>query len=148
MSPYLFNGYWDKPEATAETFQDGWVTAGDLAVRDEEGFVFLVDRKNDMIVSGGINLFPREIEEVLFQHDDVAEAARWWACRTSAGVRRSRAMSSRAKARPSTPTRSWRFARDHLAGYKVPKSVEVIDALPKNAAGKVLRRTLRDLARR
>ncbi len=71
-SPYLFNGYWRQPEETAEAFHDGWVTVGDLARRDDEGHIYIVDRKKDMVISGGINIYPREMEEVLLTHPDVA----------------------------------------------------------------------------
>ncbi len=145
-SPYLFNGYWERPEETAKTIIDGWVTAGDMAVRDEEGFVYLIDRKTDMIISGGINLYPREIEEVLFQHPTVAEAAvvdvpdeRW-----------SEAMKAFVVTRPGAtiePDALTAHCRVRLTGYKVPKTVEVVDALSRNAAGKVLRRALREPAR-
>ena len=74
-SPYLFNGYWRKPEATAQAFRDGWVTVGDLARRDEEGYLYIVDRKKDMVISGGVNVYPSEVEEVLARHPDVAEVA-------------------------------------------------------------------------
>ena len=74
-SPYLFNGYWGLPEATAESLRDGWFSAGDLATKDDEGFVYIVDRKKDMIISGGVNIYPREIEEALHHHPAVKEAA-------------------------------------------------------------------------
>ena len=67
-SPYLFNGYWNKPRETEEAFQAGWVTVGDLARRDKEGHLYIVDRKKDMVISGGVNIYPREVEEVILQH--------------------------------------------------------------------------------
>ena len=73
--PYLFNGYWGRPEATAEAFRQGWVTVGDLARRDSEGFLYIVDRLKDMVISGGINIYPREVEEVIVQHPGVLDAA-------------------------------------------------------------------------
>src|SRR5206468_1129532 len=74
-SPYLFNGYWKRPEDTEAAMRDGWFSAGDLARGDEEGYLYLVDRKNDKIVSGGLNIYPREVEEALARHPAVAEAA-------------------------------------------------------------------------
>jgi len=73
--PLLAGGYWNLPEATAETFKDGWLHTGDMARRDERGYMFILDRKKDMIVSGGFNIFPREVEDVLTQHADVAMCA-------------------------------------------------------------------------
>src|SRR5262249_52745101 len=74
-SPYLFSGYWNRPEESSEAIQDGWFSAGDIAYRDDEGYIYLVDRKNDKIISGGVNIFPREVEEVLLRHPTVLEAA-------------------------------------------------------------------------
>ena len=74
-SPYLFNGYWNKPEETAATIRDGLVSAGDMARRDEEGYVYIVDRRKDMIISGGVNIYPREVEDALSRHPAVREVA-------------------------------------------------------------------------
>lgn len=142
-SPYLFNGYWGMPEATAECFRGPWLSVGDLAVRDEEGFLYIVDRKKDMIISGGVNIYPREIEEVLHKHPAIAEAAvvgvaddYWGEALKAFVVRR------QGKVIESDGVLA--HCRESLAGYKVPKSVVFVDALPRNAAGKVLKRTLRD----
>ena len=142
ISPYLFNGYWQRAEETARSIVERWVTAGDMAVRDEEGFVYLVDRKSDMIISGGINLYPREIEEALYHHPTVAEAAvigapddRW-----------GEAVKAYVVARPGERIDTQALTehcRARLSAYKIPKSIEILDSLPKNAAGKVLRRELR-----
>jgi long-chain acyl-CoA synthetase len=142
-SPFLFNGYWRRPEETEATLQDGWVTAGDLAVRDEEGFVYLVDRKSDMIISGGVNIYPREIEEILYRHEAVAEAAvigapdeRW-----------GEAVVAYVVTRPGESLDGETviaYCKEHLASHKAPKSVTFLEALPKNAAGKVLKRELRE----
>src|SRR5262249_33157997 len=74
-SPYLFSGYWNRPDESRGAIQDGWFSAGDIAYRDEEGYIYLIDRKNDKIISGGVNIFPREIEEVLLRHPSILEAA-------------------------------------------------------------------------
>ena len=141
-SPYLFNGYWGMPEATADAFRDGWMSVGDMARKDDEGFIYIVDRKKDMIISGGVNIYPREIEEVLHLHPAVAEAAvvgvqdDYWGEAVKAIV----ALGAGAVA-------SEEDLLDHcsqsLARYKLPKQLIFVDALPRNAAGKVLRRELR-----
>ncbi len=142
-SPFLFNGYWERPDETAAALADGWCTVGDLCRRDDEGYVYIVDRKNDMIVTGGINIYPREIEEVLHAHDAVAEAAvvaardAHWGDAVKAFV----VLNPGAEADGEALIE---HCRDRLAGYKLPKLVEFIEALPRNAAGKVLRRSLRD----
>jgi len=141
-SPYLFNGYWRQPEASREAFRDGWVSVGDLAVRDEEGFIYIVDRKKDVIISGGVNIYPREIEEVLVRHPAVAEAAvagvadDYWGESPKAWLVMREGMQAQAADLEA-------FCRESLAGYKVPKVFETIAALPRNAAGKVLKRELR-----
>jgi long-chain acyl-CoA synthetase len=142
-SPYLFNGYWNKPEETAAVLRDGWVTAGDMARRDEEGYLFLVDRKKDMIISGGVNIYPREIEEVLIRHSGIAEVAvvgvadDYWGERVKAFV------VAAGKDAP-TPEDIIAFGKESLAPHKVPKEIAFIDALPRNPAGKILKRLLRD----
>jgi long-chain acyl-CoA synthetase len=142
-SPYLFNGYWGLPEATAESLRDGWFSAGDLAVKDDEGFIYIVDRKKDMIISGGVNIYPREIEEVLHHHPAVKEAAcvgvkdeYWGEALAAHVVVRSGATLTEAELLA--------FCEGRLARYKLPKSITFIAELPRNAAGKVLRRDLRE----
>ena len=142
-SPYLFNGYWGKPEETAAILRDGWVTAGDMARRDEEGYIFLVDRKKDMIISGGVNIYPREIEEVLIRHAGIADVAvvgaedSYWGERVKAFV-------VAEGDNPPTPEEIIAFAREYLAPHKAPKDIAFIDAVPRNPAGKILKRTLRE----
>lgn len=141
-SPTLFNGYWKRPEETAAAIKDGWVTVGDLARRDAEGFIYIVDRKKDMIITGGVNVYPREIEEVLVRHPDIAEVAvigvpdaRWGETLLTFAV-----------VRPgSTLTAAdiVAFCHGKLAAFKIPKELELIDALPRNANGKVLKTELR-----
>lgn len=142
-SPYLFNGYWDKPEETHAVLRDGWVTAGDMARRDEEGYIFLVDRKKDMIISGGVNIYPREIEEVLIRHAGIADVAvvgvedSYWGERVKAFV---------VAAGDGAPAAEEiiAFAKEFLAPHKAPKDIAFIDAVPRNPAGKILKRTLRE----
>jgi acyl-CoA synthetase (AMP-forming)/AMP-acid ligase II len=144
-SPYLFNGYWNQPEETAMASKDGWVTAGDLARQDEDGFVYVVDRKKDMVVSGGINVYPREVEETLHRHPAVQEAAvigvpddRWGEALLAFIVPRAGMNVGSAELDA--------HCRATLAGYKVPKAYREIGSLPRNAGGKVLKKELRSLA--
>ncbi|WP_174296515.1 class I adenylate-forming enzyme family protein [Sphingomonas bacterium] len=141
-SPYLFDGYWRRPEETAEAIVDGWVTVGDLARRDEDGCYYIVDRKKDMIITGGINVYPREIENVIDQVPGVAEVAvigradpDWGEAVHAAIVR----------ARGAVVDEGGIMAACNaaLAGYKRPKTIEFVDALPRNTAGKVVKRDLR-----
>jgi long-chain acyl-CoA synthetase len=143
-SPFLFDGYWNDPEQTRACMRDGWVSAGDLARRDAEGFYYIVDRKKDMIVSGGINVFPREIEEVLHRHPDVREAAVVGVPDEQWGERL-RAFIVRRSGATLTPEAVVEHCRAHLSGYKVPRDVRFIDELPRNAGGKILKRDLRSI---
>ncbi|MDP7371028.1 MAG: AMP-binding protein [Nitrospinota bacterium] len=140
---YAMTGYWKDPEATAGTMRGGWVHTGDLATEDEDGFIYIVDRKKDMIISGGYNIYPAEIERVLCLHPGVAEAMvigvpddRWGEAVKALIVMRP---GERADAAEFV-----RFTRDRIASYKKPKYVEVVDELPKNMRGKILRREIRD----
>jgi long-chain acyl-CoA synthetase len=141
-SPYLFNGYWNKPQATLEAWRDGWVTVGDMARRDAEGHIYIVDRKKDMVISGGINIYPREIEDVLLQHPSIAEVAivgvpdEKWGEKLKAFV----------VPRPGlalTAEDVLAFCEGRISGIKVPKEVAFIERIPRNANGKVLKTALR-----
>lgn len=142
-SPYLFNGYWERPQDTERSLRDGWFSAGDLARRDEEGYLYIVDRKNDKIISGGVNIYPREVEEALARHDAVLEAAvygvpdDYWgeAVFASVVLREGRSVSA---------DELLAFCEPRLARYKLPKGIEFVERLPRNAAGKVLRLKLRE----
>lgn len=142
-SPYLFNGYHNRPEETAAGFHGEYFSAGDLAVRDDEGYIYIVDRKKDMVVSGGTNIYPREIEEVLFRHPKIADVAvigvpdPYWG----------EALKAIVVLRPgeqATEDEIIAFTEGKLAGFKRPKSVAFIDELPRNSAQKVLKRQLRE----
>jgi len=142
-SPYLFDGYWRHPEETQSCMRNRWISAGDIARRDEDGCYYIVDRKKDMVISGGFNIYPREIEEVLFTHPAVADCAvigvpdeRWGerlrAClvlKPQASIQRDEVVD---------------FCRSSLADYKVPRDIVVLADLPRNGNGKVLKRVLRD----
>jgi acyl-CoA synthetase (AMP-forming)/AMP-acid ligase II len=141
-SPCMFNGYWKKPEQTAEAFRDGWVSVGDMARRDEDGFYYIVDRKKDVVISGGINIYPREVETVLDAHPAIAETAvigvpdaRW-------GEQLVAYVVFKGGARPDEAELT-AHARARLADYKLPKAYRAVDALPRNANGKVLKTELR-----
>ncbi len=143
MSPALFNGYWGNDEATQEAFRDGWVSVGDLARRDAEGYLYLVDRKKDMVITGGTNVYPREIEEIFNGREGVAESAvigvpdPQWGEKLVACIVMSAGMDF-------DPARLEALARRELAPYKLPKHYLRIDALPRNANGKVLKTRLRE----
>ncbi|MFD4632410.1 acyl-CoA synthetase [Streptomyces sp. NPDC058284] len=141
-SPQLCDGYWNKPEETAQAFRDGWFHSGDLAVRDAEGYFTVVDRLKDVINSGGVLIASRQVEEVLYEHAGVAEAAviglpdeRWIEAVTAVVVRADSEL---------TEAGLIAHARGRLAHFKAPKRVLFVDELPRNASGKILKRELRD----
>lgn len=143
--PYTFNGYWQRPRETAETLVDGWVTVGDMAVRDAEGFLTIVDRKKDMVITGGVNVYPKEIETVIAAVPGVREAAivglpdPEWGERLHAYVVPSATNAADADSIIAA-------CRAELAGFKVPRGVTFLSELPRNASGKLLKRELRDRA--
>ena len=140
-SPQLCEGYWEKPEETAEAFRDGWFHSGDLAVRDAEGFFTIVDRVKDVINSGGVLIASRQVEDALYTHDRVAEVAviglpdeKWIEAVTAVVVPRG----------DVTEADLIAHARAQLPHFKAPKRVLFVDGLPRNASGKILKRRLRD----
>jgi acyl-CoA synthetase (AMP-forming)/AMP-acid ligase II len=142
-SSSLMSGYWGRADATASTVVDGWLLTGDVARRDDEGRFYIVDRKKDMIVSGGENIAPAEIEGVLSRHEDVLDVAvigvpddRWGEAVKALVVLR--------PGRAPQPKELTEFCRGSLGGYKIPKSIEFVDGLPRNASGKILKAQLRD----
>jgi acyl-CoA synthetase (AMP-forming)/AMP-acid ligase II len=134
---------WNRPDETRETIVDGWVHTGDMGRYDEKGYVYIVDRKRDMIVSGGENVFPREVEEIIYQHPSVQEAAvigtpdPYW-------VEKVHAVVVLKKGETISDQELIGFCKQKLARYKAPKTVEFVDARPKNPAGKILKRELRE----
>jgi long-chain acyl-CoA synthetase len=144
--PMTFNGYLNRPEETAEALRpDGWTTVGDMAVRDEEGFHYIVDRKKDMVVSGGINVYPREIEDVLARMAGVSEVAVVGEPDAEWGERLHAFIVAAPGERPSVDD-IIAGCRAELAGFKVPRVVSFIDELPRNASGKIVKRDLRQRA--
>jgi long-chain acyl-CoA synthetase len=143
--PQVMTGYWGQPQATEEILRDGWLHSGDIAVMDEQGFLRIVDRKKDMILVSGFNVYPNEIEDVVMQHEAVQEVAAVGVPSETSGeavklyvVRKSDTL---------TEESLIAFCRRNLTGYKVPKRVEFRDELPKSNVGKILRRELRDAER-
>lgn len=145
--PYVMKGYWNNPEATAAAIPDGWFRTGDLGRQDEDGVYFIVDRKKDMILRGGYNIYPREIEEVLYEHPAVAEAAVLGkldgvhgeeVCAVvalkegAAGAENPEALAAEIQ----------EFVKERVAAYKYPRKVMIVDALPKGPTGKILKREI------
>ena len=144
-SPFLFNGYWNKPEETAAACRDGWVTAGDIACRDSEGYIYITDRKKDMVISGGINIYPREIENILIEYPAIIEAgvigvpdAKWG--------ERLKAFIVVEPGEKIEDDKIISYCQSKLARFKVPREFEIIDKLPRNSGGKLLKKELREKA--
>lgn len=136
-------GYWNNPEATAETIRDGWLHTGDLGYRDSDGFFFITDRKKDLIIRGGFNISPREIEELLFSHPKVRDAA-VIAVQDKREREAVKAFVVMEDGETATEREILDYCSENLAEYKVPKIVEFRDSLPKSATGKILRKELRE----
>lgn len=141
-APMVFGGYWGRPEATAESFTpDGWFRTGDIGALDGDGYLSIVGRSKELIITGGYNVYPREVEEALRQHPGVAEVAVAGVPDPTWGEAVTAWVVADGGAGDEAPILA--FARDRLAPYKCPKSVRFVDALPRNALGKVLRHELR-----
>jgi len=141
--PQLMRGYWNRPEETAESLRGGWMHTGDAGMLDDEGYVYIQDRVRDMLVSGGENIYPRVVEEVLFQHPAIADAAvigvpdpQWGEAVKAIVVLRQGAT--------ATEQEIIDFCRGKLGGFERPRSVDIVEALPRNPTGKVLTRVLRE----
>jgi fatty-acyl-CoA synthase len=142
--PHAFSGYWEEPEETAKVIEpDGWVHTGDLVTQDEDGFYYIVGRKKDMFISGGENIFPTEIEEILFKHLKISEAAvigvpdeKWGEVGKAFIVLRDGESMAEEEVRE--------YFDGKLARYKIPKYYEFREDLPKSAAGKILKRELEE----
>ena len=138
---HIMKEYWNRPDATAETVKDGWLYTGDVAIEDEEGFITIQDRIKDMIISGGENVCPAEIENVLLLHPEVADAAvigldsaRWGECPLAVVVRKSDSL---------TEESLLSHCNGKLARFKLPKGAVFVDEIPRNPSGKILKRELR-----
>ena len=140
--PQVMKGYWGRPDATAETITDGWLHTGDIAKMDEEGYFYIVDRMKDMIISGGYNVYPRDIEEVFFEHPKVQEATAIGIPHPSRGEQ-VKVFVVLNEGETSTPEELIEYCKDKLATYKLPTMIEFRDELPKTNVGKVLKKDLR-----
>ena len=138
----VMKGYWNRPEATAEAIRDGWFHTGDMARKDEDGFYFIVDRKKDLIIRGGFNVYPREIEEVLYEHPAVLEAAVIGVPHPTHGEEIAAAVALKPGC-AATPDELRDYVRERVAAYKYPRRVWLVDALPKGPTGKILKREVR-----
>ncbi|HEU5138346.1 MAG TPA: AMP-binding protein, partial [Bacillales bacterium] len=141
--PQVMKGYWRRPEETKATFKGDWLLTGDVGYMDEEGYFYIIDRKKDMIIAGGFNIYPREVEEVLYEHEAVLEAAVVGVPDPYRGET-VKAFVVTKEGKSCTEEELDRHCRQSLAAYKVPRLYEFRGELPKSTVGKILRRTLID----
>ncbi|MCK9247492.1 MAG: long-chain fatty acid--CoA ligase [Solirubrobacteraceae bacterium] len=140
--PNVMKGYWNRPDATAEAIDaDGWFKSGDIGRRDEDGFYFIVDRKKDLIIRGGYNVYPREVEEVLYEHPAVQEVAVVGIPHDVHGEEVGAAVALKA-GKDATPDELQAFVKEQVAAYKYPRRVWIVDELPKGPTGKILKREI------
>ena len=139
----IMKGYFNKPEATAEAFKGGWFHSGDMGYMDEEGFFFIVDRKKELIIRGGFNVYPREVEEVLYAHPAVAEAAVIGVPDEKFGEE-VKAVVALKPGQQATAEELIAFTKERVAAYKYPRSIEFVETLPKGPTGKILKRELKE----
>jgi acyl-CoA synthetase (AMP-forming)/AMP-acid ligase II len=139
----IMKGYWNLPQETANVLKGGWLHTGDAGYLDEEGFLYIYDRVKDMIVSGGENIYPAEVESALYGHPAIADVAvigvpdeRWGEAVKAIVVLK--------PAQSTSATAIVAYARERIAGYKLPKSIDFVDDLPRNPSGKILKRELRE----
>ncbi|MRR18325.1 MAG: long-chain fatty acid--CoA ligase, partial [Deltaproteobacteria bacterium] len=141
--PSVMLGYWNNPEETKNQMTDGWLKTGDVGQMDEDGYITLVDRKKDLIIAGGFNIYPREVDEVLCRHASVAEAV-------TVGIPDAyrgetvKVFVVLKQGQKATEKEIINFCKDKLAPYKVPKIVEFRESIPKSAVGKILRKMMRE----
>jgi long-chain acyl-CoA synthetase len=136
-------GYWNQPAETRKTLRDGWLLTGDIGYQDEEGYFYITDRKKDMLLVNGINVYPREIEEVIYEFPGVREAAVIGRLDRRRGEQPVAFVAPEDGANLDT-TALTHFLRQRLADFKVPRHVEIVSALPRNASGKILKTVLRN----
>ena len=140
----VMKGYWRNPDATAQALRNGWLYTGDIGYFDAEGYLFITDRSKDVIITGGYNVYPREIEEILYQHNAVREASVFGVVDSKWGERIVAALALR-EGQSLTVDELIQYCRRHLAGYKKPSDVHFLSELPKSGYGKILKRELRQL---
>jgi len=137
----VMRGYWNNPQATSDTIQNGWLRTGDLGYRDKEGYFFIVGRKKEMIIRGGENIYPKEIEEVLYRHPAVAEAAvvglpdKRWGEEVAAFIVLREGLQC-------SPRQITDYLKDKIADFKIPRRIEFVPSLPKTATGKIQKHKL------
>jgi long-chain acyl-CoA synthetase len=141
--PGVMKGYLNQPEATAETLRGGWLHTGDLARMDEERYIYVADRKKDMIIRGGYNVYPREIEEILYTHPDVVEAAVVGIPHLDLGEEVAAAVVLR-QGTCTTSEELKQFVKERVAPHKYPRRIRLVKELPKSQTGKVLRKILKE----
>jgi long-chain acyl-CoA synthetase len=139
--PFVMKGYWNRDEATESVIRGGWFHTGDIATVDEDGYFFIVDRKKDLIIRGGYNVYPREIEEVLYAHPAVREAAVIGVRHDSLGEEVGAAVVLKDDAE-ATPDELREYTKQRVAAYKYPRVIWLVDELPKGGTGKVLKREI------
>ncbi|MGH3494017.1 MAG: class I adenylate-forming enzyme family protein, partial [Sciscionella sp.] len=137
----LMKGYWQRPEATAESIPDGWFRTGDLAKVDSDGYYFIVDRKKQLIIRGGYNVYPREVEEALYEHPSVAEVAVVGLTDAVLGEEVGAAVALKPDCE-ATGDELREFAKQRVAAYKYPRHVWLVQSLPKGPTGKILHREI------
>ena len=142
----VMNGYHDDPVATSQTLVNGWLHTGDLGYVDDDGFYYIVDRIKDMIIRGGFNVYPRELEEVLYRHPAIREAAVVGRPDERLGEEIVAVIVLKPDAGEVSAEQIIEFCRASLTGYKIPREIRFVDQLPRNASGKVLKRELREAA--
>jgi long-chain acyl-CoA synthetase len=141
--PNVMKGYWNRPEETQKALKDGWLFTGDLARMDQDGYFYIVDRKKDMIIAGGYNIYPREVEEVLYGHEAVQEAAVVGVPDPYRGETVAAFIVLKEAYRGKVTEKDIEaFCRANLAAYKVPRIIQFREGLPKSSVGKILKREL------
>ena len=140
--PNVMKGYFKKPQANAETLKNGWLYSGDVAIQDEDGFYFIVDRTKDMIIRGGLNVYPREVEEVMIQHEAVSLVAVIGVPDNQMGEE-IKACVVLKEGKSITEEELIAWTKNKIAAYKYPRIVEFLSALPMSATGKILKKELR-----
>ncbi len=141
-SPGMMRGYWRSPDTTAEAIRDGWLHTGDLGYQDDEGYLFIVDRKKDLIIRGGFNVYPRDVEDALLEHPALEAAGVVGRPDERTGEEVVAFVSLRAGAQ-AAPEELVAWAKARIGGYKYPREVHVVDAVPLTSVGKIDRKALR-----
>jgi len=141
----VMKGYYKRPEETAETLRNGWLHTGDLAKMDEDGYFFIVDRKKDIVVVAGLNVYPREVEEALYGHPQIRDAAVIGVPDPLRGETLVAYVVAKEGETPE-PKEILAWLKERLAAYKIPRRIELREELPRNSSGKILKRMLREEA--